>query len=354
MLGAIIGDIVGSTYEHKNIKTKDFSFFTYKDFFTDDTILTLAVGYGLKVRKDTAGQISRCVVSSLRDLCNKYPDVGYGNSFYRWFTTPGAKAYGSYGNGAASRISPVVDFSSSPEELVKMTRIVTAITHNHVQAVKAANAVVSAISMAREKKSIEEIKEHICKNYYKIDFTLEEIRPNYKFDYSCQGSVPQALECFFESTSFEDALRNAVSIGGDSDTIAAITGSIAQEYYGIPFDIGARALSYLDDYLFLTYKKIGIKELTFNIKLIGGIKKEDSWSIDDVYYFQIGNLIYPYMVGKLSKSYPIPNFGDLLSIEGFECISDPKIIPDKVIENTEKYVNKHFFTYLDAERQRYK
>ena len=183
----------------------------------------------------------------MQALGRRYPHAGYGGNFRRWLRVENPQPYNSYGNGSAMRISPVGFAARDPEEAKKLSAAVTAVSHNHPEGMKGAEATAAAIFLARSGKSMAEIREHIEQHYYALNFTLDEIRPTYTFDVSCQGSVPQALEAFFESESFEDAIRSAVSIGGDSDTIAAITGGVAEAYYGVPEEIRDMALSYLDD-----------------------------------------------------------------------------------------------------------
>ena len=183
----------------------------------------------------------------MQKLGRDYPGRGYGGYFSIWLRSENPAPYHSYGNGAAMRVSPCGFLAGSLEEAKLLAQKVTCVTHNHHEGLKGAEATAVAIYMAKCGNSIEEIKEYICNNYYNIDFTLDEIRPRYFFNETCQNTVPQALEAFFESTSFEDAIRNAISIGGDSDTLAAITGGIAEAYYGIPEDVKNKAISYLDD-----------------------------------------------------------------------------------------------------------
>lgn len=244
MLGAIIGDIVGSRYEFNNIKTKKFKLFDSNCFFTDDTVMTFAVYLALESGKKP---LENQVIYYMQKLGREYPNRGYGGTFYWWIYNQDPTPYWSFGNGAAMRISPVVDFAHSLKELKELTYKITCVTHDHPEGLKGAEATAIAIWMAKRGKSIAEIRKYINDNYYKLDFTLDKIRSTYKFNETCQDTVPQAIEAFLESTSFEDAIRNAISIGGDSDTLAAITGSIAEAYYGIPKKIIRKAMSYLDD-----------------------------------------------------------------------------------------------------------
>lgn len=247
MLGAIIGDIVGSRFEWHNHKSKEFELFTYKCQPTDDTIMTLAIANALLESKNDYSDLASVAISSMRSIGRTYPNCGYGRGFKGWLGATNPKPYNSYGNGAAMRVSPVGNVATSLEEAKLLAEKVTAVTHNHPAAIKGAEAVVAAIYLARTGKNILEIRDYIDQNYYSMNFTLDQIRADYKFDVSCQGSVPQALMAFFESTDFEDAIRNAISIGGDSDTIAAICGGIAECYYGIPAQIRRHALTFLDE-----------------------------------------------------------------------------------------------------------
>lgn len=248
MLGAIIGDIAGSRFEWQNIKTKDFELLTHIHGCkpTDDSIMSLAIAQAILECGDV-DSLSQEAIHCMQKLGQQYPHAGYGGHFHRWLTAQNPKPYNSFGNGAAMRISACGHAAESAEEAKALSHAVTKVTHNHPEGMKAAEAVSVAIYMARSGSSMLEIHDHITQNYYDIPFTLDSIRPSYTFDVTCQGSVPQAFEAFFESTGFEDAIRNAISIGGDSDTIAAITGSIAEAYYGVPAEIRKLALTFLDE-----------------------------------------------------------------------------------------------------------
>lgn len=247
MIGAIIGDIVGSRFEWNNIKTKDFDLFTAGCFFTDDSVMTIAVADALIRANGNLEILSEYAIESMQLIGRPFPDCGYGGSFYHWMYSDNPKPYGSYGNGAAMRVSACGFAAKSLEEAKALSKAVTEVTHNHPEGIKGAEATAVAIYLARSGYSIEEIQQHISTKYYPMDFTLEEIRDTYEFNETCQDTVPQALKAFFESLDFEDAIRNAISIGGDSDTLAAITGGIAEAYYGVPQDIKDKALEYLDE-----------------------------------------------------------------------------------------------------------
>lgn len=247
MLGAIIGDIVGSRFEWHNHRSKEFEFFTEKCFATDDSIMSLAVAKALLDCKSDRSDLGAHAVRQMQALGRKYPLAGYGGRFRIWLTDPEPRPYGSYGNGAAMRVSACGFAADSLEDAIALSKAVTEVTHNHPEGIKGAEATAAAIFLARSGKSLAEIREHICGKYYPIGFTLDGIRSTYRFNETCQDTVPQALEAFFESTGFEDAIRNAISIGGDSDTLAAITGGIAEAYYGIPEQLRAGAMSFLDE-----------------------------------------------------------------------------------------------------------
>ncbi len=246
MLGAIIGDIVGSRFERNNIKSKDFEFLTYKCYPTDDSIMTLALAQAILVSKPDYSDLSKNAVECMQAVGRNYPDCGYGGKFRQWVFSDNPQPYSSFGNGAAMRVSAAGFAATSLDEAKMLAEKVTAVTHNHPEGLKGAEATVVAIYMARTGSSILEIRDFIDKHYYPMNFTLDGIRKHYCFDVTCQGSVPQALMAFFESTGFEDAIRNAISIGGDSDTLAAICGGIAEAYYGISSDIRKHALTFLD------------------------------------------------------------------------------------------------------------
>lgn len=248
MLGAIIGDIVGSVYEFESDKTKDFELFTEESRLTDDSMMTIAVGCACaKADLNDEEDFKSWVIYYMRKIGREFPSAGYGHHFFRWIKSDFMSAYNSFGNGSAMRVSPVAWVANSLEETEKLAKWSAEVTHNHSEGVKGAQAVAAAIYLARIGKSKPEIKDYIEKNYYTLDFTLDEIRPIYKFDVTCQGSVPQAIQCFLESTDFEDAVRNAVSLGGDGDTQAAMAGAIAEAFYGVPDNITSKVFEYFDN-----------------------------------------------------------------------------------------------------------
>lgn len=249
MLGAIIGDIVGSRFEWNNIKTKKFEFLTYKCFPTDDSIMTLALAQAILVSQPDYSDLSKNAVECMQAVGRNYPDCGYGGKFREWMFSDNPQPYNSFGNGAAMRVSAAGFAADSLAEAKMLAKKITEVTHNHPEGLKGAEATAVAIYMARTGSSILEIRDCIDQNYYPMNFTLDGIRATYQFSETCQDTVPQALMAFFESSGFEDAIRNAISIGGDSDTIAAICGGVAEAYYGIPSGIRKHALTFLDERL---------------------------------------------------------------------------------------------------------
>ena len=232
MYGAIIGDIVGSVYEWNSIKTKGFPLFSPKSTFTDDSVMTVAIAKAILRSRREGIPFRETAVEEMQTFGRRYPDRGYGGRFRRWLTSNHPKPYGSYGNGSAMRVSPCGLIARSLDEAVSLATESAETTHNHPEGIKGEAAVAAAIYLAKTGADKAEIREYIQKEYYPLDRTLDEIRPDYHFDVTCQGSVPEALTAFLESDSYEDAVRNAVSLGGDSDTQAAIAGSVAWAYYG--------------------------------------------------------------------------------------------------------------------------
>jgi len=237
MTGAILGDIVGSIYEFDNIKTKEFELFDKECFFTDDSVMTIAIAEALlqaeEINEENLEDFKENLITVMHEIGVKYPDCGYGGHFLVWILRNKREPYNSFGNGSAMRVSSVGWYAKTLEEAELIAKATAEVSHNHPEGIKGAVATSGAIFLARTGATIDEIKKYISK-YYTIDFTIDKIRPVYKFNETCQETVPQAMQAFFESTSFEDAIRNAISIGGDSDTLAAITGAVAEAYYGIP------------------------------------------------------------------------------------------------------------------------
>ena len=254
MLGALIGDIVGSVYEFNPIKNKDFVLFEpYEGRVctpTDDTVMTVAVGL-VTAASDCADEqkYKSDLVRFIRLLGREYPDAGYGRRFCAWLNSDEPIPYKSYGNGSAMRVSPVGWKAKSLEEAERLARWSSEVTHDHPDGIRGAQAVAAAVYLARTTHDIGRIRGYISSYYYPLDFRLDRIRTSYRFDETCPGSVPQAIECFLESNSYEDAIRNAVSLGGDADTQACIAGAIAEACFGIPKDIRLKGLSFLDQRL---------------------------------------------------------------------------------------------------------
>ena len=237
--GAIIGDMVGSIYERHNIRTKDFPFFQKHCHFTDDTVMTVAVSRALKAYDRDCDQtqalqnFQAALIDEMRTLGRAYLRAGYGKKFIWWLFADNPAPYGSFGNGSAMRVSPVGDYARSLEEALTLSKASAAVTHDHPEGIKGAQAVAAAIYLARSGADKDAIRQYIHENFYDMDFTLAEIWEDYKFDATCQGSVPQAIMCFLEGNSYEDVIRNCIWLGGDCDTTAAIAGSIAGAYYGV-------------------------------------------------------------------------------------------------------------------------
>ena len=246
MIGAIIGDVAGSRFERANHKSKEFEMFDKRCRPTDDSIMSLAVAKALLEYEDGVDDLSTKAVSSMQELGRIYKNAGYGGTFIKWIFADDPQPYNSFGNGAGMRVGPCGFAAKTIEEAKELSALVTKVTHDHPEGMKGAEAISVAVFLSRNGKSKEEIKAYVKENYYNIEFTLDQIRKDYKFDVTCQGSVPVALEAFFESGDFEDAIRNAISVGGDSDTIAAMTGVVAEAYYGIPEGMIETAIDYLD------------------------------------------------------------------------------------------------------------
>ncbi|MEL7107695.1 MAG: ADP-ribosylglycohydrolase family protein [Pseudomonadota bacterium] len=242
MLGAICGDIIGSVYEHENLKSKDFPLFQRACAFTDDTVLSCAVADSLIHDRPFGANIKR--------FYHWYPKAGYGFMFSKWAQSENEPAYNSYGNGSAMRVSPIAWVYETLDDVLNAAEKTAEVTHNHPEGIKGAKLVAGAAFLARSGGAKADIDALARSFEYDMDRRLDEIRPDYHFKATCQESVPEAVIAFLESDSFEDAIRNAVSIGGDSDTIACMTGSIAEPFYGgVPADIREQTLSFLDERL---------------------------------------------------------------------------------------------------------
>jgi ADP-ribosylglycohydrolase len=253
IIGAVAGDVIGSIYEWHNVKTVDFELFTRKSTFTDDSVLTFAT--------------MDCILNNndYTKIYQKYgkdnPHRGYGGSFQNWIYSDNPEPYNSWGNGSAMRVSPVGWAFNTIEEVLNQAKASAEVTHNHPEGIKGAQAVASAIFMARNNKTKDEIKKYISETFdYDLDRTIAGIRPDYQFDVSCQGSVPEGIIAFLESTDYENAVRLAISLGGDSDTIACITGGIAEAFYNnIPENIVQNVLKRIPDNLIKLLEKFSLK-----------------------------------------------------------------------------------------------
>ena len=229
MFGALVGDIIGSHFEFNNTKSKDFPLFNEDTRFTDDSVLTLAISkYFLTFLKETNKDE---LIKLVKETAQKYINAGYGPSFLRWINSNSSLPYNSYGNGAAMRVSPVAYVSNSLEETIKLSDFVTSITHNHEEGLKGARCIATSIYLLLHGATKSEVKEYVEKNYYQLNFDYQDLVQNYKFEISCQKSVPQAIYIFLISKNYIDALRNAISIGGDSDTISDMVLALSEAYY---------------------------------------------------------------------------------------------------------------------------
>ena len=247
MLGAIAGDVIGSVHEFTGTKTKDFPLLDPKCFVTDDSILTLALADALLHELDYAVTLKR--------YYRRYPHASYGGSFHQWAQSDSWAPYNSWGNGAAMRVSPAAHAAESVDEALTLAERSAAVTHNHPEGIRGAQATAAAIFLARAGHEKGEIKRFVESSFgYDLQRTLDDIRPTYFFDESCQGTVPEAITAFLEAADFEDAIRNAISLGGDADTLACITGSIAEPYFGgVPPDVREFALQRLDEELLAVF-----------------------------------------------------------------------------------------------------
>ncbi|MFO7915011.1 MAG: ADP-ribosylglycohydrolase family protein [Candidatus Krumholzibacteriales bacterium] len=263
MIGAAAGDIIGSVYEFSPIKSKDFPLFSEKSRITDDTVLTMAVAHAIN-RGIPYGE-------SIREIGNRYPESGYGGSFILWLMGMIDEPYYSWGNGSAMRVSPVGFAFDTPEEVLAEAEKSAEITHNHPEGIRGARATALAVFLAAAGEGKDEIEKKIEEESgYDLNRTVMDIRPEYRWEESCQKTVPEAIVCFLDSVSFEDAVRNAVSLGGDSDTLACITGSIAEAYYReIPAGILAGVRERFPDDLWEIcrefYGKFGLPEVRSQI-----------------------------------------------------------------------------------------
>lgn len=243
MIGAVVGDIVGSRFEFNNHRNKKFNLFDEKCFFTDDTVMTYAVA---KILKENKINNKNYIIKTLKECGKNYPNRGYGGMFGYWLFGNMTEPYNSFGNGAAMRVSPVGWYANSEEEVKLFSHLVTEVTHNHPEGIKGAEVTAMCVYYARIGKSKKFIKEYV-EQYYNLNFNYKELKEKYWFNETCQETVPQAIYCFLISKSFEDCIRTTISIGGDCDTTAAISCAIAEAYYGIPKKISKKVLKFLPE-----------------------------------------------------------------------------------------------------------
>lgn len=240
MIGAILGDIIGSPHEWKRIKTKDFELFPNGCRFTDDTVMTIATADALLN--------NRSFTEAYHDWGNRYPKAGFGGMFQKWLNSKNPQPYNSFGNGSAMRVAPVGWLRNSIEDVWDIAYRTAIVTHNHPDGITGALATACAINLARNGANKENIRAYLSTTFkYDLSRSLDQIRPSYRFDATCPGSVPEAIICFLEGTSYEDTIRNAVSLGGDADTQACIAGSIAEAFYGIPAELKLKVYEYLPE-----------------------------------------------------------------------------------------------------------
>ena len=250
MYGAILGDMIGAPYEFDRgkKKTKDFPLFIPRSHYTDDSAMTIAVAEALM---DSRGrpdeEVRKALVDSMQRWGTRYPNAGYGGMFYRWLHSKNPQPYGSYGNGSAMRASSAGWLFDSFDETWRKAKLTAEVTHNHPEGIIGAECVATVIWLARHGKSKEEIRAFVTDTFgYDLSRTCDEIRPGYRFDVSCQGTVPEAVTAFLEGTDFEDVIRTAVSLGGDCDTLTCIAGGMAEAMYGVPEELKAECRKRLE------------------------------------------------------------------------------------------------------------
>lgn len=251
MIGAIIGDTVGSRFEFHNIRTKDFEFLHKHCHPTDDSVMTIAVADAV-LKWDSEGRpsydrLSELAVSSMRSWGNRYPYAGYGGHFYQWLADPSMGPYNSCGNGSAMRISAVGWAATSLEECINMSRAVTQVTHNHPDGIKGAEATAVQIFLARNGMGLKDLEKYEKEHYYNYDYDLQFLMKNYSWHSLCNGTCQPAFQCLYESTGYEDSVRNCMAIGGDCDTTGAICGAISEAVYGVPEDLQEKVRAFLEE-----------------------------------------------------------------------------------------------------------
>ena len=245
IIGAIAGDVIGSAYEFNPTRDHDFELFTPQSTFTDDTVLTIA--NALWLLEDEHHSPER-LAEIMMDMCWKYPDRGYGGRFAQWIHSKYPEPYNSFGNGSAMRVSPVGYYAKTLDEALALARVSAEVTHNHPEGIKGAQAVAAAIFLARQGKSKTEIRDYVSETFhYDLSRTLDEIRPTFTFDETCQRTVPEAITCFMEGKDYEDVVRLSVALAGDADTIAAIAGSISSAVDDVPNEISQPVIARLSE-----------------------------------------------------------------------------------------------------------
>ena len=245
IIGAIAGDVIGSAYEFNPTRKYDFELFTPKSTFTDDTVLTMA--NALWLLEDETHSHDH-LVRIMLDMCRKYPDRGYGGRFAQWIHDADPQPYNSFGNGSAMRVSPIGYYANTLEEALELAQISAEVTHNHPEGIKGAQATAAAIFLARQGKSKQEIRDYIEQTFhYDLSRTLDEIRPTFSFDETCQRTVPEAITCFMESKDYEDVVRLSVALAGDADTIAALAGAISSAIDDVPNEITQPVIALLSE-----------------------------------------------------------------------------------------------------------
>lgn len=260
MYGTVLGDVIGSRFEFdRGDKTKEFELFTNWNYFTDDTVMTVAVTEGLlnSIKKQTKDNIKKEIINSMKKWAKLYPNAGYGAKFYWWVLSDETKPYGSFGNGSAMRVSSVGWLYNSLEKTRNVARWSAEISHNHPEGIKGADCTASVIYLARKGYNKEQIRDFVENNFdYNLNESLESMRNRHKHIETCMDSLPKALKSFFEGNSYEDVIRNAISLGGDTDTLAAIAGAMAEAMYGIPKNIIEKGKNYLDKEMIEVLDKI--------------------------------------------------------------------------------------------------
>jgi len=291
MIGAIVGDIAGSRFEAAPIKIKDFEMFDERCRYTDDSVLACAVADALTSVQNLADEdeVKKAVVEKLCDYGTRHYAAGYGGMFVQWLSSNEHAPYGSYGNGSAMRVPAAGWTARGLEEAITLAKWTAEVTHNHPEGIKGAQAVAAVIYLARTGANKEDIAAYVRSAFYSFDDTCSEFGPGYTFDATCQGTVPQAIRAFLEGDDFEDVVRTAVSLGGDSDTLTCIAASMAEAYFAVPSDIEKKAQSFLTE---------DLKDALFRFcSSPRYCKKEHNRTSENASYFRCGADI----PGKISR-----------------------------------------------------